>query len=41
LDGCSHHVLLAGTERLEAEQLAEWGGEVRQAGEYRERVERR
>ena len=39
--GGAHDVLLAGTERLEAEELAEWGGEVRQAGEYRERVERR
>ena len=35
LDGRAHDRLLARPERVEPEELAEWGGELGQAGEYR------
>ncbi len=40
-DGRAHDLLLAGTEGVEAEELAEWCLEVAQAGEYRSGAERR
>jgi len=30
-----HDLLLPGTKCVESEELAEWGGEIAQAGEYR------
>ena len=36
----ANDLLLSGSKRIEPEELAEGGGQVRQAGEYRGRVER-